>query len=56
MRYTVYDKATKRTLKTGIAATDEDCAAQVDDPATQAVITAPNDEEMQTFQQANGIQ
>ena len=55
MRYTVYDKATRRVIKTGIAAED-DCAAQVDDPATQAIITAPDDEQIQSLQQANGIQ
>ena len=53
--YLVYDAATKQVLKRGVAASADDCEAQVQQGFGQAILVADTAEELDELKTASGL-
>lgn len=54
--YLVYDAATKQVLKSGVAASADDCEAQMQQGFGQAILVADTAEEMETLKAEAGVE
>jgi hypothetical protein len=53
--YAVYDRATSKIVKTGIAANADECLLQADQPGTQGVVAAETPESLSSQITALGL-